>query len=245
MKTLLVAEKETTREALKGHLTPLGFDLIHYRHPVKAMDNLDEIEPDLVLFSAEDFPRHWKPFIKLLRQGRTREETAFVLLTSESFAFEEAAKAEHLDVNAILSENPQDRDEIRKLEDIVTRYSTIKEERTDLRYLPSERDNIEFLFSHPKNYRLVTGVLFDLSPRGAAFIPDDPKATADIPSGTTIFRCSIRIEQARYHLACRVVRNSTRMALKFLDPSAELEELIIEFIDRRAERELELLLQDR
>lgn len=244
MKILLVAEKESTRNALMGHLKPRGFDFIHYWNPIKAMDNLDEIEPDVVLFSAEDFPRHWKPFIKLLRQDRGREETAFVLLTGAEFPFEEAAKANHLLVNGMVSENPQDREEIRKLEDIVTRYSALREERSDLRYTPSETDNIEFLFTHPRNYRLVTGALFDLSPRGAAFIPDDPRSTIDIPAGTTIERCSLRIGAWSGQISCRVVRNSERIAMKFVNPSEELEQRIIAYIDQRAERELELLLHE-
>jgi len=31
------------------------------------MDNISEIQPELVLFSAEDYPRHWKIFLKVLR----------------------------------------------------------------------------------------------------------------------------------------------------------------------------------
>jgi hypothetical protein len=245
VKLLLIAEKDTTRDALVGRLKPRGFEFIHYRLPIKAMDNIDEIEPDVVLFSAEDFPRHWKPFIRFLRETRNREQTAFVLLTGESFSFDEAAKANHLEVSGIISEIPKDMDELRKLEDIVTRYSALSEERNDLRYIPSDNEHIEFIFTHPQNYRIVTGILFDLSPTGASFVPDDPKSTNDISAGTKIAHCSLKFDNEVHKISCRVVRNSGRIALRLLNGGDELEQAIIRFIDSRAERELETLLHDK
>ena len=244
MKLLLVAENDATRSALAAHLRPRGFDFIHYRDPIKAMDNIDEIEPEIILFSAEDFPRHWKPFVKLLRESWDKEETAFVLLTGGSFNFDEAAKANHLEVNAMISENPEDRDEIRKLEEVVTRYSGLKDGRVDLRYFPDDAENLEFVVTHPKSYRVITGVLFDLSPSGAAFVPDDPRASADIQSGSRIDHCSLNLDGQYFKMACNVVRNSGRIALKFLGDDPDLQEAIVNYIDLRAERELSLLLGD-
>src|SRR6056297_3862262 len=103
MKTILVIEDQETKERISRHLMPLGFDFIHYLNPVKALDNIDEIEPDLVIFSAEDFPRHWKPFIRLLRAKHSKEEAVFILLTGENFSSEEASKATILDVNGMIS----------------------------------------------------------------------------------------------------------------------------------------------
>lgn len=245
MKILLVAEKETTRDALVGFLQPQGFDFIHYHSPIKAMDNIDEIEPDIVLFSAEDFPRHWKPFVGLLRAGRTEMETAFVLLSGPSFSFDEAAKATHLQVSAVVSERPEERKELQKLEAVIARFSVVKDDRSNFRYFPSESDAIEFLFTHPATYGLVTGVLIDLSPSGASFSPDDPKITADIPAGSVIPHCSLKIGSRYFEITCRVIRNSTRMALKFIRTPEEVEVSIIDYIDRHAERELMTLLKDK
>ena len=245
MKLLLVTEKDTTRVSLESHLRPRGFDFIHYRNPIKAMDNIDEVAPDLVLFSAEDFPRHWKPFIALLRGTRTKEQTAFVLLRGDLFSFDEAAKATHLEVNGVLPERPEDRESLQTLEDIVTRYSSMKEIRNDVRYIPSASDNTEFVFTHPVNYQIITGILFDLSPGGAAFIPDDPKSSSDIPAGSKIKHCSLRLGTEFFNVSCHVVRNSVRIALKFIDITEELEQAIIRYIDMRAERELGLLLKEK
>jgi hypothetical protein len=147
-------------------------------------------------------------------------------------------------VNGIVVESPEDRSELRKLEEVITRYSALREDRNDPRYIPIEGEFIEFILTHPTKYRLVTGVLYDLSPSGAAFVPDDPKSSSDIPAGSTIRHCSIKLDERILRTSCKVIRNSERLALKFVDTSPDLEQAIIDFIDLRADRELELLLQE-
>ena len=60
MKALVISD----REEIINHVTPLlkekGFDLIHYRWIIKALDNIEEIQPDIIVLSAMEYPRHWK-----------------------------------------------------------------------------------------------------------------------------------------------------------------------------------------
>jgi len=86
MKLLLVAANDELKRALSFHLRPIGVEVIQYVHPIKAMDNIEEIEPDVVLFSSSDFPRHWKPFLKLLRGNKARNESMFILLRGGDFS---------------------------------------------------------------------------------------------------------------------------------------------------------------
>jgi hypothetical protein len=243
MKILLVAEKDSTRESLLHHLKPRGFDLIHYRHPIKAMDNIDEIEPEVVFFSAEDFPRHWKPFITLLHETMPKERTTFVLLKGDVFSFDEAAKAKHLEVSGIIRENLQDRKEYSRLEELLSHYKTLTEIRTEPRYIPEESDNVEFIFTHPQSSAVVTGALFDLSPGGAAFAPDDTNLVVNIPVGTVLRRCSLKIEDTFISLRSEVVRNAERLGLQFLDLVEDEKAIISSYIEKRAERELKSALK--
>ncbi|MBN1686376.1 MAG: PilZ domain-containing protein [Spirochaetales bacterium] len=244
MKVLLVAEKDSTKESLLLHLVPRGFDLIHYRNPIKAMDNIDEIAPDAVFFSAEDFPRHWKPFLKLLRVSFTKENTTFVLLKGDLFPFEEAAKAKHLDVTGIIRENLEDRKEYSRLEELLSRYTSLKEVRSVGRYIPGRSDQIEFVFTHPDNRSIITGSIFDLSPTGAAFEPDDPDKTKGLAVGTEIHRCSLRIEDEYFTLTSKIIRNDGRLAVQFLDIGEKTSTAISDFIERKAERELKSVLRE-
>ncbi len=242
MKILLIAEKESTRESLSTHLTPRGFDLIHYRNPIKAMDNIDEISPEVVFFSAEDFPRHWKPFLKLLRSSFTKETTTFVLLKGEVFPFEEAAKAKHLDVTGIIKENLEDRREYSRLEELLSRYTSLNEVRSEGRYIPQTHDEVALIFTHPETHSLITGTVFDLSTTGAAFEPDNIEATKDLAVGTIIKRCSLQIEDNYFSFSAKVIRNEIRMAFQFLDIGETVSNAISDFIERKPERELHSVL---
>ena len=245
MKVLLVADKILTFNIPKSYLKPRGLELIHYRNPIKGMDNIDEIDPEIILFSAEDFPRHWKPFLRFLRETRPKADTAFVLLKGESFSFDEAAKANHLGVNGSIREMFEDRTELQSLEALITRYGAMNDERNNVRYVPERFDDLEFILTHPQSFMIVTGSLYDLSPGGASFVPDDPKTTANIPAGSVIPVCSIKLGETYESFACRVVRSSERLGLRFIDPSEALQRRIIEYIDGKAERDLRMLLGDK
>ena len=43
MKVLLVVESDSIKDILTHHLKPVGFEIIHYNNPVKAIYNIDEI----------------------------------------------------------------------------------------------------------------------------------------------------------------------------------------------------------
>ena len=105
MKILVVAEKEHILQSIKKHLPPLGFDFIFYNNPVKALDNLAEISPELIIFSAEDYPRHWKPFLKVLRNSFSHEKCIFIILKTSYFSFEDAEKSIFLGANGLVDED--------------------------------------------------------------------------------------------------------------------------------------------
>ncbi len=241
MKILLIVENDITKETLEIHLRPRGFEFITYRNPIKAMDNIEEIDPDIVLFSAEDFPRHWKPFLKLLREIKTKEETVFILLIGEIFPIEEAAKATHLGVNGIIGEDFKDKRKMLHIEGLLSRYKMLKDNRAEKRYIPDPYDEIEFLLSHPRNLKLITGEVSDISTSGARFLPDSPHLTTDLQPGAEVPYCSLRVGDKIISLTCTVVRNNQLLALKFIDISDDNKQIIQDYIDSRPGRELKQL----
>ena len=60
MKAVIIAESESIIEEFSQYYKENGYDLIVYRWLMKAMDNIDEIDPDLIFINAEEYPRHWK-----------------------------------------------------------------------------------------------------------------------------------------------------------------------------------------
>ncbi|HOV63930.1 MAG TPA: PilZ domain-containing protein [Spirochaetia bacterium] len=243
MKALIVIEKEETSNALKRFLKPRGYDFIHYKNPVKALDNIEEIEPDLVVFSAEDFPRHWKPFISFLRNIRSKEETIFILLKGPLFDFEEGAKASFLGVNGIVKESLDDRLELNQFEELITRYGSLPDGRGGLRYVVRKTDDIELIMNHPTNFKLISGSVLDVSLRGLSFKPDDPQITLDIPEESIIPSASIRIEDQIFSTSLHVLRNNQILAMLFKDLPEDGRNALVTYINESPRRALAGILR--
>ena len=236
MKSLLVIENPETTDRIVRHLRPLGFDFIHYTNPVKALDNIEEISPDLVIFNAEDFPRHWKPYIRLLREVRGKEESVFILLRGESFPSEEGAKATALGVNGIVRSTLEEDEDISKLEDIFSRYGIYDEGRSDRRISGNYAHQVEFICTHPGSLAIVTGDITDLSLGGLRLNPDNPQMTADIPEGVRIDDCSLSIEEEIFTVSVKVIRNNRILAFQYIDLQDEARDALIRYLDKTPER---------
>ncbi|MFP4510805.1 MAG: PilZ domain-containing protein [Spirochaetota bacterium] len=220
MKALLVTERQALRETVDHHLKPQGISVIHYGNPLKAMDNIIEIDPEIVLFSARDFPRHWKPFLIFLRNHRERRSAIFVLLIPAKFDSDEAAKAQHLGVNGIVRDSLHEPAQRDKLKAIVSRYKKIEDHRANQRYTPDDSDGMVFVFSHPGNYALVTGTLRDISGDGLRFEPFRTTLIADLRPGMLIEHAGLRIGDETIHPVCRVIsaENDLRVTFERMDP---------------------------
>lgn len=239
MKIVLVSERESLRKHITTHFHPQGLEIIQYWNPIKAMDNLEEIDPDVVLFSAKDFPRHWKPFLTFLRSIRDRDQVVFVVLKGDDFDAEEASKAQHIGANGLVHENLEDRSELGRLREIVVRYKDINEVRKEKRYVPDENDRVGFLFCHPVTLQAVSGAVDDISNYGLRFRPEQPELVQDIQPGTRVPGCSLRIGDEILSLSCEVVRNDQALSLSFAGLNEEEEERIGRYLRQHINRELE------
>jgi hypothetical protein len=236
MKLLLISESEELYELVAREFRPHQVEIIQYWSPLKGMDNLDEVAPDVVLFSAVDFPRHWKAFLAFLRNTYTRERMVFVLLSGEDFDAEEASQAQHLGVNAVIDAKLEDRKDLNRLRDIITRYKRLDESRNTYRHIPDELDDIDFLFSHPVNLTLVSGTVEDVSDTGLRFVPDRGDLTADLAPGTRLNACSLRVGEEVMAVDCTVVRNTDSLGLNFEDLEESTRERISAYLQDHTRR---------
>lgn len=60
MKILVVSEDDEVSKRITGAAKKASCDVIRYRYPIKAMDNVVEIDPDVIVINAVDFPLHWQ-----------------------------------------------------------------------------------------------------------------------------------------------------------------------------------------
>ena len=244
MKILLVSERDELKGYIRRNFMPRGAEIMQYYNPIKAMDNLDEIEPDVVLFSAQDFPRHWKPFLIFLRDSKAREQCVFVILTGDEFDHEEADKAQALQVNGIVHERLHDRQELSRLKDLVNRYRDIGDARTEKRLVPTEIDTIGFVFRHPAKMEVVFGRVEDLSAAGLSFVPNDRRKTMDVQVGAPIDVATLRIGENVVSFPASIVRNERTISFSFERLTEGQRAAIRSYIDGHAQRELERIARD-
>lgn len=238
MKMILVAAGVEFTTSLRYHLKPLGFTVEHYANPLRVIEELDEINPQAILFHAGDFPRHWKPLLQLVRQDKPREELIFLLMAPRDFELEDVEKAAHLGVNGILSENLEDRKELYRLEEIVRRYRSVEDKRNFTRLVPRAADELGFAFTHPRRMALVTGRVREISIQGSSFLPTRSSAVDDLPAGSEIKDCSLKIEHQIILVTCKVTRNREELGFQFLTFEEGGHRALLRYIQTRAEREL-------
>ncbi len=240
MKVMLVSDSAQLKPIIQESFAHHSADVIHYDNPIKAMDNLEEIEPDVVLFGATDFPRHWKPFVAYLRNTFTRRETVFVLLISESFDTTEAEKAEHLQVNAVITDAGNDSQTIQRIRGIATRYYQKLDIRSAARYIPSSSDEIRFLFTNPYTFRIVPGDVIDISSGGLQFKPERSTETENLDSYGIITAAALRVGESVLPVKLKTVRVTDSIAFEFLDLSLDSEQTIGNYLSELIARDREV-----
>ena len=98
MKALLVADNEKAIENISQVLKTAGYDIIIYRWLLKALDNIEEISPHLIVVSTADYPRHWKTLAQYATTYFGDYKPQLILFTDENFNEEEQKKADFLKV---------------------------------------------------------------------------------------------------------------------------------------------------
>ena len=96
MKALIIADDEVVIRRVSATAESSGYDVIVYRWFLKALDNMEEVAPHLVIISIIDYPRHWKTLAQFASGSNFR--TTIILYTSGSLSAEEMEKAAQLGI---------------------------------------------------------------------------------------------------------------------------------------------------
>ncbi len=240
-RVILVAAEPNLLEPLNYHLVPVGYHVEHMSDPVAVMRDLEELDPDMIIFDGADYPRQWKPLLKLLRGQWDPEESVFILITPDDFPFEEAAKAAYLGVNALMPAQVLSEHVVYRLEELLKRYKSIVDKRKSPRISPNETERFELLFTHPDRLELIGGVIGDVSLDGTRFFPWDAALTRDLRVDQRIRGCSLRIGSEIVTVNCRVVRNGHDLGLEFESFEANGDQTLFQYLVERPDRELRLV----
>lgn len=133
MKALLVADDEKAITNISEVLKSAGYDTIVYKWLLKALDNIEEIAPHLIVISTGDYPRHWKTLAQYSSIGIGDYKPQIILYTDENFNEEEQKKAEILQVRGTFDSVEVEgldklREILKKADDIFSGYLTEAEQ---------------------------------------------------------------------------------------------------------------------
>ena len=103
MKALIINEDTFVTEELSSILKEKNIEIINYSWLLKAMDNIEEIQPDIIITNASEYPRHWKILAQFIKSGIVSKKIFFFLYTPFSLSEIELKKAETLGVDSIIS----------------------------------------------------------------------------------------------------------------------------------------------
>ena len=207
MKAIIISDDEELIGKVDSALASLSYDTIIYRWLLKALDNIEEIRPDIVVVSASDYPRHWKTLTQFIKSGIAGKIPGVILYVPKSFSETEKMKAQKLGIKGIfdscdedgmsffrsvvnsptgaLSPDPEKADTVRSAEAASISETLSAEGLSDSKIGTA-------VFTHPKTGAFVTGTIRSLSDGSAEFTADIPSLAAEIASGDKIEELSMR-----------------------------------------------------
>jgi hypothetical protein len=238
LKTIIFSKNEELVSHLSYHLLPLSFEIDHESDASRLFDVL-KTDYDLIVFDIQDFPRHWKPIVKLLREDKSKEQAIIVLINANRFPFEEAAKALYLGVNGIIEYDVNNKREIYRLMEIFKRYRSVKENRRFMRIIPEADEVFQILFINPHTKKIITGNVVDISIQGLMFTPLEPDMIQGLAEGDTIPRCSLQIGDHIISLECRLTRVGGSMGMEFTYFEKDAHHRLFTYLMERPFRQLQ------
>jgi hypothetical protein len=207
MKLLLILGSDETFSLISQNLNPPGFEVIRYRHVLKAMDNIEEIDPGAIIISARDFPRHWKTLVQFVRYNHPKPEYPIIILKGPAFSPEDASKAFYLGVGGIVSEDLTRPSEADHLQRLLNRHTALEDK---------DSGEAGICLINPVTKSLITGQVTAISATGLSFSPDGAISPDCLEENMELTECSIRIGGDFITPICRVVRPGDGLSLEFI-----------------------------
>lgn len=163
MKALIISEDENVYTTLDEILKKAGYDTIIYKWLLKALDNIEEIQPDLIVVSSSEYPRHWKTLVQFVKSGIGGDDVQIYLYEPTPVSAEDEEKARILGVNGCFSE-------FEEFDKMVLRQAQEPQEETQESQAEIEEPEQEepavtntghFMFTHPSSQKFISGKYFD------------------------------------------------------------------------------------
>ena len=222
MKLLLILGTDDNYSIISASIEYLGFNVIRYHHVLKAMDNIDEIDPAAVIISAKDFPMHWKILVQFIRSERSKELCPIILLKGEHFSAEESSKAFFLGVNGIVSDTLEHNEDTDQLCAILGRRPEAPRALASRAPIPQRRffiepwHNIGLLIGDLWGTSIIIGDVKTISAGGLTFDPISREPIDESILKRELHECSLRAGDDILSPVCRINGAGKTISAEFI-----------------------------
>lgn len=103
MKALIISEDKKLIDFYSSIFVNFNIDVIVYKWFLKALDNVEEIKPEIIVLNTEEYPRHWKILVQFLKSGIAGEKPCYILHSPKVFDEQENKKIDFLNIDCYVT----------------------------------------------------------------------------------------------------------------------------------------------
>jgi hypothetical protein len=215
MKLLVILGGEELYSRIVPSFEALGLEVIWYRDIIKAMDNVEELDPDAVIISSSDFPRHWKTLVQYSKMVLPVKQRSFLLLADESIPSQDRVKARFLGVAGFFTESLLHQEGIERFEALIMKGRPGIPKGLTKEKPKRKPSKLALIFTNPVSGATITGKIKKISSMGLYFTPDHPYLTRNLHQNTYISGASLRAGSDILEPVCMVEKSGHLMHLRF------------------------------
>ncbi len=221
MKALIISEDENVYTTLDEILKKASYDTIIYKWLLKALDNIEEIRPDLIVVSSSEYPRHWKTLVQFVKSGIGGDDVQIYLYEPTPVSAEDEEKARILGVNGCFSEFEEFGKMV--LRPAQEPQAEIEEPETEIQEVvvsepveepqeePAVTNTGHFMFTHPSSQKFISGKYFDYNGKTLSCTFFDENDLSTIKEEMTIESFSF-FDSIKVRTASVIIKNVMRLA---------------------------------
>lgn len=168
MKILLISNDISFTNIMDSFFSKKGYSTIIYKWLIKAMDNLEEIKPNVIIISADEYPRHWKTLVQFMQSGLAGSNYKIYLYT-KNINQQELQKIKELNITKIFD----------NLDSVTinTTFNNLFEKKEDIKTV-QQNQNIQnnvnpLIITNPRTHNFVYGEYTFITPKIIKFVTKD------------------------------------------------------------------------
>lgn len=104
MKALIITEDSIISSKIKAIAEGYGLDTIIYKWFLKALDNIEEIQPDVIILNSSEYPRLWKTLVQFVKSGIGGNNVKIYLYEEKPLSEEDQKKYQSLGITGCFNQ---------------------------------------------------------------------------------------------------------------------------------------------